>query len=216
MNTALARLAVVVAVSSSACVQNTGPTAEEGAAYLGLSSGTVLTYEASDSTTETHTFKPSDVQLLGALTVGMDAAANGFAVDERSLTFAVDVEQLSIMRFFGCLNRCATADQPIALLQWPLEAGQSTVGEASVTETLDGEAVQTRTERHTTTVGAQADVTVPAGTFPAFVVNWSRTIIDASGAETETDSAVLQWAPNVGIVRHETFESITLELQTAP
>jgi hypothetical protein len=217
MKTALARLAVVVAVSSSACApQNTGPTADEGAAYLGITSGTTLTYAASDSTVETHTFKDSDVQVLGALTVGMDAAANGFAVDVRSLTLAVDTEQLSIMRFFGCLSRCATADQPIAVLQWPLEEGQSTVGEANVTETLNGEAVQTRTERHTTTVGAQADITVPAGTFPAFAVNWSRTVIDATGAETATDSAVLQWAPDVGIVRHETFEGITLELQTAP
>jgi hypothetical protein len=217
MNTAFARLAVVVAVSSSACVsQNTGPTADEGAAYLGLTSGTTLTYAASDSTTETHTFKDSDVQLLGALTVGMDATANGFAVDERSLTLAIDVERLSIMRFFGCLSRCATADQPIDVLQWPLEEGQSTVGEANVTETLNGEAVQTRTERHTTTVGAQADITVPAGTFPAFAVTWSRTVIDATGAETATDSSVLQWAPDVGIVRHETFEGITLELQTAP
>jgi hypothetical protein len=217
MNTAAARFAVVVALSSSACVsQDTGPTAEEGAAYLGIATGTTLTYAASDSTSETHTFKDSDVQLLGALTVGMDAAANGFAVDERSLTFAVDAEQLSIMRFFGCLSRCANADQPIALLQWPLESGQSTVGEASVTETLNGDAVQTRTERHTTTVGALTNVTVPAGTFSAFAVNWSRTIIDASGAETETDTAVLQWAPDVGIVRHETFESVTLELQSAP
>ena len=59
------------------------------------------------------------------------------------------------------------------------------------------------------------DVTVPAGTFNAFIVSWAKTIIDAAGAET-TETAVLHWAPDIGIVRHETFDGVTLDLQVAP
>jgi hypothetical protein len=125
----------------------------------------------------------------------------------------VNLEQASIMRFFSCLNACATPSAPIPFIAWPLEENVRTEGEATVTVSENGAVVETRTERHATTVGTLAPVTVPAGTFDAFVVSWSRTVIDAAGTE-ETETAVLQWAPDVGIVKHDTFDGVTLELQS--
>ena len=207
---------VACALGAGGCVAGpAGPSADEGAAHLGLVEGRTLTYDSSTGATETHEFKASDLQVLGGLTVGLLAKENGFAKESRSLTFAVDVEQASLARFFSCLNECATIDAPIPFIGWPLEEGARVEGEGTVTESRDGEVVQIRTERHATTIGPQADVTVPAGTFSAFVVSWAKTIVDAAGAET-TETAVLQWAPDVGIVRHETFDGVTLELQTAP
>ena len=40
-------------------------------------------------------------------------------------------------------------------------------------------------------------------------------IVDATGAE-DTETAVLHWAPDTGIVKHETFDGVTLELSAAP
>jgi hypothetical protein len=207
---------VMVAAGGVGCLAGpAGPSADDGAAHLGLVEGRTLTYASSTGATETHEFTASDLQVLGGLTVGLLAKENGFAKESRSLTFAVDVTQASLARFFSCLNDCATVDAPIAFIGWPLEEGARVEGEATVTESRNAEVVQIRTERHTTTIGPAADVSVPAGTFNAFIVSWAKTIIDAAGAET-TETAVLHWAPDVGIVRHETFDGVTLDLQVAP
>jgi hypothetical protein len=211
----LPSLALAASLTGGCPVENNGPFPEDGAAHLGLVEGTTLTYFSSTGAIETHEFVPSDVQSLGGLTVGLLARENGFAKEDRSLTFVVDVAQASLGRFFSCLNACATVDQPIPFIGWPLTESARVEGEAIVTERLNSEIVEVRTERHTTTIGAAADITVPAGTFNAFVVSWSKTIIDADGAE-ETDTAVLHWAPDVGIVKHETFDGITLELSEGP
>ncbi len=213
LNTVVAVAALVV-VGPVACAAPSGPGAEEGAAYLGLTVGTSFTYATSTGTSETHELVNSDLQQLGALTVGLKATENGFAVDERSLTFGIDVKEASLMRFFNCLDRCATSDVPISFVQWPLEEGQRTEGEGTITESRGGEVVQTRRERHATTVGALADVTVPAGTFPAHIVTWSRTTIDGVGVEVGIDTTVLQWAPDVGIVRAEYDDGFTIELSS--
>jgi hypothetical protein len=207
--------ALAVAVSSTvACAPPPdAPTADDGAAHLGLVAGTTKTYASSTGATETHEHVASDILLTDGLSVGLVARENGFAKEERSLTFGVDLEGASIVRFFSCLNACATASAPIPFVAWPLEENVRTEGEAIVTVSENGAVVETRTERHATTVGTLAPVTVPAGTFDAFVVSWSRTLIDAQGNE-ETETAVLQWAPDVGIVKHDTFDGVTLELQS--
>lgn len=214
------RTSVVASLGLSACAlfigcaAPTGPTAEDGAAYLGLVVDTKLTYESSNGTTETHDLVNSDLQQLGALSVGLTARENGFAVEEHSLTFGVDVNEASLLRFFNCLSKCAVSDVPISFVQWPLEEDQVTTGEGSITEVVDGEVVQTRVERHTTTVGPLADVTVPAGTFPAHLINWSRTTVDGTGVDVGTETTVLQWAPDVGIVRYEYDDGVKLELSS--
>jgi len=207
-------LAVVacVSVAPAGCAVPEGPTADEGAAHLGLVVGNTLTYASSNGTTETHELVNSDVQQLGALSVGLTAKENGFAVEDHSLTFGVDVAEASIVRFFNCLTQCAVADAPISFVKWPLESGNNSEGEAAITETRGGEVVQTRVERHRTTVAALEDVVVPAGTFPAHLVSWSRTTIDGTGVEVGTETTVLQWAPEVGVVRYEYDDGTTLEL----
>jgi hypothetical protein len=201
----------VVTVAMAGCTEQPDiVTAEDGAAYLGLEAGTTLTYAAGDGLTETHERKPSDVLFAGGLTVDVIARQNGFANDERTLTFGIDVQQVSIVRFFDCLSRCAQPDQPIAFLNWPLETGDTVVGEGVVSDLRNGETTA-RNERHTTTVGASQSVTVPAGTFDAFPITWQRTTADAAGTET-TDSAVLYLAPDTGVVKHEAFDGTTLEL----
>ncbi len=128
-------------------------TAQDGAAYLGLVSGTALTYGVSEGLTETHTIQDSGV-LFDGVAIDVIARQNGFANDERTLTLGVDVEQVSILRFQDCIARCGALDQPIAFLQWPLKNAQSTSGEAVVTRTgFDDDGV--RTERHSTTVSAR-------------------------------------------------------------
>ena len=211
---ALVVSAAAAVFAGSACLASpVGPSAEEGAAHLGLVAGTTLTYASSNGTTETHTYGVSDVQSLGALTVARSAKESGFAVDDRSLTFGVDVAQATILRYFNCLSQCATFDAPLSFVQWPLEEGARTEGEVVVTESRNGEVVQVRTERHATTVSALVDVVVPAGTFAAHLVNWSRTIIDGTGVETSKDTTTLQWAPDVGIIKYEA-DGLTLELSS--
>lgn len=206
-----------VAVAASfivvGCGTPTTVTAEQGMAQLGLTPGTTLTYASSTGGTETHEHGVSDLQLLGATTVGITAKEQGFAVEERSMVVGVDIAEVTLLRFFNCLTRCATLDQPISFVAWPLEAGATLGGEATVSESSNGEIVQTRVERHRTIIGDLADVTVPAGTFPAYPVSWSRTIVDGTGAEVETTTTTLQWAPDVGIVSWRD-DDVELELST--
>jgi hypothetical protein len=206
-------LAVALSSTVGCAPPPDAPTADDGAAHLGLVAGTTKTYASSTGATETHEHVASDILLPDGLSVGLIARENGFAKEERSLTFGVDLEQASLVRFYSCLNACATPSAPIPFIGWPLRENARTEGEATVTVSENGAVVETRTERHATTVGAPAPVTVPAGTFDAFIVSWSRTRIDARGDE-ETETAVLHWVPDIGIVKHDTFDGVTLELQS--
>jgi hypothetical protein len=201
-------LSVTVAVGCKA--PPAAVTADDGAAYLGLVAGTTHTYSAGAGLTETHEVQRSDVLFGGGLAVDVLAKQNGFATDERTQTFGIDVAQVSIVRFFDCLAVCAQPDQPIALLNWPLQTGDVVTGEAVVSELRDG-TTTARNERHTTTVGAERSLTVGDEAYDVFAVTWQRTVADEAGAET-TDSAVLYVAPGVGVVKHETFDGTTLEL----
>lgn len=206
-------VALALAAGLSACPAQDVITPDDGAAHLGLVSGSTRTYASTSGATETHTLSGSDILLADAITVAQVARENGFAKEERSLTFGISLEQASLVRFFSCLNVCAVPSQAIPFLAWPLEENARTEGEATVTESENGAVIETRTERHTTTVGAQSDITVPAGTFPAFVISWSKTIINAQGEE-DTETAVLHWVPDTGLVKHDTFDGVTLELQS--
>lgn len=191
------------------------PTAEDGAIALGLQPGQTLTYQHSSGSTETHEFSDSDVLFGGGLAVDLQARQNGFAENDRTLSFGIDLEQASLVRFYDCLQDCLSPDQPIPFIGWPLTAGARVEGEATV-QGREGGVDVVRTERHSTTVGDAVDVTVPAGTFSAFPVTWSRTRTDPATGESTTDQALLQWAPDVGVIKHETFDGDVLELSVAP
>jgi hypothetical protein len=188
------------------------PSAEQGAAELGLLPGSTFTYAAGQGLTETHALTESDVLFVGGFAADLTARQNGFPAEQRTLTFGIDAAQVSIVRLFSCLARCGQPDQPIPFLNWPLTEGDDVRGEAEVTE-QSSEATTTYTEAHHTVVGASTNLTVAAGDFTVFPISWSRTIT-VEGTPT-TENAVLHIAPGTGVVKHETFDGTTLELQSA-
>lgn len=197
------------------CPAPSGPTAADGARYLGLDEGTIFTYAISDGLSETHEVKTSGV-LFDGVAVDVLAKQNGFANDERTLTLGVDVAGVSILRFFDCLARCGSLDAPIPFLQWPLEEGQSTSGEAVVTLTA-GATTTTQTERHSTTVSGPTSISVPAGDYDdAFLIAWTRTTIDPVAGTEESETAQLHWVPGLGVVKQQSFDNTVLELSTEP
>ncbi len=206
-------LAIVLAAAG--CPAPAGPTAQDGALHTGLVSGTTFTYSIGNGLSETHEVKDSGFLFGGGLAVDVLAKQNGFVQDERTLTFGIDIEQVSIVRLFDCIARCGTLDAPIPFLSWPLEEGQTTEGEAvvSVSE-ADGTSTLHR-ERHSTTVSGPKEVTVAAGTFDAFLISWSRTSTAPDGEET-IESALLRLAPNVGVVQQDAFDGTALELELDP
>jgi hypothetical protein len=204
---------LVLAVAACAAPPD-APTAEAGAAELGLVPGTTLNYDAGPGLTEAHALRDSGFLFSGGLAVDVLATQNGFARDERTLTFGIDVAQVSLVRFFDCLRRCGQPDRPIAFLNWPLADGEVVEGSATVTETTDGVSVL-HIETHRTTVGAAVAVTVGAGTFEAFPIVWQRIIERPDGSEN-SESAALWIAPGTGIVKHETFDGTTLALTAVP
>lgn len=196
------------------CAVPEGPAAEDGAAYLGLTPGTTLRYDVGNGVTETQDMKDSGFLFAGGLPVDVFARQGGFIKDERSLTFGIDIEQVSLVRFFDCLARCGTLDGPIPFLSWPLNDGQSTEGEATVTVSA-GETSTLHIENHSTAVSGPQEITVAGGTFDAFLIAWTRTSTAVDGAVV-TDDALLHLAPGVGVVKHETFDGSVLELAAAP
>ena len=206
---------VVVAAFVGACAAADVPTPDDGAAHLGLESGTTFTYNVSDGVTETHEVKASGV-LFAGVSVDVLAKQNGFAADARTMSVGVDVTQASLLRFFDCIVHCGTLDQPIPFLNWPLTEGDVVTGEATVTVIGSNDGTDgVHNERHSTTVGPQSTVTVPAGDFDAFSISWTRTVIESDGSE-ETELTLLSWAPDVGIVKHEAADGTVLELSTKP
>lgn len=206
--------ASVVGVGSVGCAPAPGPTAEDGAAHLGLESGTIFSYAVTDGVVETHEVKDSGV-LFDGVSVDVLAKQNGFANDERTLTFGVDVAQVSILRFQDCIARCASPSAPIPFLNWPLNEGDSVEADVDVTVD-DGDAQTVHKEHHATTVGAQESVTVPAGTFDdAFLISWTRTTTNADQS-TETEQNTLRWVPDLGIVKWDAPDGTVLQLSTKP
>ena len=203
---------VLGGLSFVACPAPNVPSPEDGAFALGLESDRTKTYASSNGATETHEYSASDLLFGGGIAVDVQARENGFAKNDRTLTFGIDVAQASLLRFNDCLQDCATADAPIPFINWPLTSGSRVEGEATVSGT-EGGVDFVRTERHTTTVGTPAELTVPFGTFDeAFPVTWSRTRIDPATGDSDTEQALLHWVADVGIVKYETFDGATLEL----
>jgi hypothetical protein len=202
------------AVGGIACLApDQPPTADQGAAEVGLLPGSTFTYAAGQGLTETHELQESDVLFVGGFAVDLFARQNGFPAEARTLTFGIDATQISIVRLNSCLTQCGQPDQPLPWLRWPLTEGDAVDGQATVTEQRDG-ATTIRTEAHRTVVGATTTLTVPAGTFDVFPVSWTRTVTPEGGAPT-VENAVLHIAPGTGVVKHEAFDGTALELQTA-
>lgn len=172
-----------------ACAPPAQPGPEDGAAYLGIAAGQTFRYDAGGNVSETHELKASSVLVEGKLVFDLVARQNGFVVDERSLTLAVGPEDVQIVRFADCITVCGQPAEPIPFLALPLDDGQQSEIEVEVARTRNGTDEGSVTEKHVFITSGVADVTVPAGTFQAHTVSWTRT------REGQSDSAVLRIAP---------------------
>lgn len=193
-----------------ACPGPPDPTAADAAANLGLEAGTTRSYQKGEGLTETVDISTSSiVSESGGLVFDLIARDNGFvtaATQDRTFALEVGVDYARVRRFHDCIVRCGELSAPIALFPIPLDEGgqeQSSV-EVSVTEN-NGAPVVT-SETHTVLVGAETEVTVPAGSFTGFSVSWTR------AREGQSDTAILVIAPDEGIVRWDGFDGARLEL----
>lgn len=206
----LAALTLAVLPALVACPGPPDPTPADAATYLGLEAGATRTYQIGEGLTETLDISTSSiVSEEGGLVFDLIARQNGFvtaATQDRTFSLEVGVDYARVRRFHDCIVRCGELSAPIALFPIPLDEGgqeQSSV-ELSVTEN-NGAPVVTR-ETHTVLVGAETEVTVPAGSFAGISVSWTR------ARESQSDTAILVIAPDEGIVRWDGFDGSRLEL----
>lgn len=203
-------LTVVVAAALVACPGPPDPTPADAAAYLGLAAGATRTYQVGQGITETHDVTTSSIMSeQGGLVFDLVAKQNGFVTDEtQDRTFAVEVgvDYARVRRLFDCIVRCGDLSAPIALFPIPLDAGgqEQTAVDVSVSE--NNGAPVTSSETHTVLVAAEAEVSVPAGSFTGFSVSWTR------ARDAGSDTAILVVVPDVGIVRWDGFDGSRLEL----
>ncbi len=185
------------------------PTAADVAAYFGLSDGAERVFKSSGGLEETHSYTRNGG--FGEREVyDRVVRRGGFVEDELTFQLEASLERgLEIVRLYDCVTSCGELSEPIALLPWPMEGGESLESDTSVEISRNGELQETRAEHHAVQVGSEADVTVPAGTFPAFTILWSRSVGD--GAAT---SVQLVMAPDEGQLVSEGFDGAgAFELQ---
>lgn len=201
---------VVPAALAAACPGPPDPTPADAAAYLGLEAGTTRTYQLGAGLTETHEMTTSSIiSEEGGLVFDLVAKQNGFVTnDTQDRTFAIEVgvDAARVRRFYDCIVRCGELSAPVALFPIPLDEGgqEQTALDVSVSE--NGGAPTVEAETHTVLVGAESEVTVPAGTYTGFSVSWTR------ARASQSDTAILVIVPDVGIVRWDGFDGSRLEL----
>lgn len=203
-----APVALIAILVWTACPQPEEPPGPEvGASYLGLSIGQTFNYDdAASGLTEKLEVKQSSLLLDGKLVFDLFASQNGFQKDERTFTIAVDADEAVLARFFDCVTQCAQPSAPIPFLQIPLKAGQAADSSVELARSSNGVDEGTATEQHAFVVAGPNDVTVPAGTFSAYTVTWTRT------RDEQSDAAVLKIAPETGIISWLGFDGAQLQL----
>lgn len=205
----LALLVVTAGAPSIGCAPPPDePTAADVAAYFGLTDGAERVFRSESGQEETHTYTRNGG--FGERQVYDRVVRRGGFV-ENDLTFRLEASLergLEILRLYDCVTKCAELSEPIAFLPWPLEGGEALESDVEVEVTENGEAVETRSEHHAIQVGAASDVTVPAGTFSAFQVIWSRAVGDDAAKSVQ-----LVVAPDEGLLVSEGFDGAKFELQ---
>lgn len=207
----LARLLVVAAAATlTACPVPPDPTPADAAAYLGLADGVTHTYQVGQGITETHDITTSSIiSEQGGLVFDVVAKQNGFVTDEtQDRTFAVEVgvDYARVRRLFDCIVRCGELSAPIALFPIPLDEGEQAQSTVDVSTSVNNGTPVVTSETHTVLVGAEAEVTVPAGSYTGTSVSWTR------ARDAGSDTAILVVVPEVGIVRWDGFDGSRLEL----
>lgn len=202
-------LVALLLLGAAGCPGAPEPTAAEVAAYFGLVDGAERVYEDASGLEETHEYERNggfgEREVYERL-----VRRSGFLEDEGTFQLEASVERgLEITRLHDCVTRCGELSKPIALLPWPLAGGESRESEVEVTLTANGEDEGTRGERHRIQVGAEEEVTVPAGTYRGYRLVWTRTVGE------EGDTLELFFAPGEGVVVTEGFDGARFELREA-
>lgn len=187
-----------------ACQAPDVPTPEDTAAYLGLVVGETIPFDSSGADAALEV-KQSSVLRDGALVFDLVSKESGFVQDDRTFTMALDAESARIVRFADCIQTCGQPDADIAFAQIPLDTGASADTQVNVTVTRNGAEEAPVVESHTVLVGDEGEITVPAGTFTAFTVSWTR----ARNGDAQT--SLLRIAPGTGIVSWQTFDGAELQ-----
>lgn len=200
-------VALGLAASAACAPPPEEPTAADVAAYFGLVDGTERSFKGASGLEETHTYTRNggfgERQVYDRV-----VRRGGFVEDDLTYQLEATVERgLEILRLYDCVTTCGELSAPIGLLPWPLSGGESQESDVEVEVTRNGEVQETRAEHHAVQVGAEEQVTVPAGTFPAFRVIWS------SEANDEGRSVQLVMAPDEGVIVSEGFDGAVFELQ---
>lgn len=182
------------------------PTAADVAAYFGLVDGAEQVFKADSGQEETHSYVRNGG--FGEREVfDRVVRRGGFVEDELTLRFEASVERgLEILRLYDCVTKCGELSQPLAFLPWPLEGGETLEGDVEVEVSVNGAVEETRTEHHAIQVGSATDVTVPAGTFSAYQVVWSKSV-----GEEPAKSVQLVVAPDEGFIVSEGFSGGSFE-----
>lgn len=197
-------LLAVVPLALVACQPPDVPTPADSAAYLGLSAGTVVAFDATGTDAELEV-KQSSVLRDNALVFDLISKQQGFIQDDRTFTIAVGVEETSIVRFADCIQRCGTPDADIPFVTVPFDPGDNAETDVSVTVVANGAEESVTAEKHTILVGDEIDTTVPAGEFTGFNISWTR---DRDG---DAQTSLLVIVPEVGIVSWQTFDGASLK-----
>jgi hypothetical protein len=213
--------AVVVVLALCACgPTRVAPTGETGAAYFGLADARENLYLTSAGPIETHEIVRSTEFEEGRFVWDVTARVNGFPVanGERTMRLETTDSELLLLRENDCTPDCEVLSAPVKLLDWPLQEGDAQEAQVDVEVSRGDEVLvdEARTERHATQVGAEEDVTVPAGEFTAFRIAWTRTRTPANGGSAVSENATLRIAPDVGVVVWDGFDAAHLELDEAP
>lgn len=198
----LSALALLALSSSMAC--GTGPTyIEQTELYFALADDRTYTYEAEGGLSETHeyTLREEEDRIFDRV-----VRRSGFLDDDTTFSLQPTDRALLIVRLHDCVTLCGELSDPIEIAERPLENGASKSTDVTVSVTRNGEDDGTREERHTFAVGEETEVTVPAGTYTAHTILWSRTV------DGVASSASLTFAPEEGFVAVESFAGVRYEL----
>jgi hypothetical protein len=185
------------------------PTAADAAAYFGLVDGASFTFEGGN-VTETHAFDRDTAVAAEREVYRRTVTRGGFVQPDGTMFLEATLDGLFIVRFFDCISECGEPAEPFPVMAFPVEERERLEGEFDVEVTDNGEPVETRTESHAFQASTFAEVTVPAGTFNAVELVWSRDV----GGETSTVN--LSFVPDVGFVKITNADGAVIEATEVP
>jgi len=201
-------LGVALLTHLAGCTGGGRPLGELCAEYFGMVDGRTFEYQG-PSLSEIHAYtrRPG---IEDRWIFDRKVTRGGFVEDDTTFSVEATAEGIFIIRYFDCITRCGEPSEPIKVLEFPVNAGDSSETEVELEIMENGAVTETRTEKHRFAVASPAEVTVPAGTFNGFNVVWTRTVDGVSS------TAGLVFVENIGFVSVEPFDGGTYALKALP